>query len=68
MRNAENIIDSMAQNLLDYLDKANEVQLMSGLKESITASVSKVMSNKYQSTKNYRHDRKVKYKSTHNRH
>lgn len=62
IRNAEKIIDTTAQKILDYLKISNEVQLVTGLKESITKSISKVMSSKYQPTKTYRHDKKKKFK------
>lgn len=61
IRNAEKIIDATAQGILDYLAQSNEVQLMSGLRESIESSVSKVMGSTY-ATKPYRHDRILKHK------
>lgn len=60
IRNASDIIDSMAQSILDYLAISNEIQLMSGLRESIEKSVANVMTATY-SQKPYRHDRKLKH-------
>ena len=61
IRNAEDIIESTAQGILDYLAQSNEVQLMGGLRESIEASVTLAMGSTY-STKSYRHDRILKHK------
>lgn len=61
IRNAEDIIESTAQCILDYLARSNEVQLMKGLRESIEASVAHAMGSTY-STKSYRHDRILKHK------
>lgn len=60
IRNAEDIINAMAQNILDYLEQSNEVMLFDGLKESISQSVSHVMSSGY-TNKPYRHDKKRKF-------
>lgn len=60
IRDAEAIIDTMAQGILDYLDQSNEVSLFDGLKTSITQSVSQIMVPSY-SSKSYRHDKKKKF-------
>ena len=59
-RDAENIIESLAQGILDYLTKSQEVNLFKGLRESIEASIAKVMTGSF-SNKTYRHDKKRKF-------
>ncbi len=60
IHNAENIIDGLAQGILDFLETSNEVQLLTNLKTSISKSVSQVMTSSYCS-KSYRHDKKRKF-------
>lgn len=60
IRKAEEIIESLSDNILDYLIRSNEISLFSGLRNSIETSISKVMTSSY-STKSYRHDRKKKF-------
>lgn len=61
IRDAQNIIAAMAQGILDYLDKSTEVNLLHGLKMSITQSVSQVMTSAGYSSKSYRHDKRKKF-------
>ncbi|MFV0448666.1 MAG: type II toxin-antitoxin system HipA family toxin [Vibrio sp.] len=60
IREAQEIIEAMSENILNYLLKSDEILLFEGLRRSIEQSVSKVMTSSY-STKNYRHDRKKKF-------
>ncbi|CAM3825895.1 Serine/threonine-protein kinase HipA [Vibrio aerogenes CECT 7868] len=60
IRDAEAIIDQMAESIQMYLRDSDEVMLFRGLRESIEKSVSRVMSSTY-SRKPYRHDKKRKY-------
>lgn len=55
VRKAKEIIESLSDNILDYLKQSNEVMLYDGLRKSIEDSVSKAMTTNY-STKSYRHD------------
>ncbi|WP_156460550.1 hypothetical protein [Nitrincola tibetensis] len=43
LRGAESIIDNIADGILDYLKRSDEVNLLDGLKASITQSVSRAM-------------------------
>jgi serine/threonine-protein kinase HipA len=47
IRDAECIIESTAQGILDFLKRSDEVDLFLGLKSSIEASVSSVMATNY---------------------
>lgn len=60
IRHPEQIIDRLAQEIVDYISQANELSLLPGLKESILKSVQKGSSSHY-STKSYRHDKKKKF-------
>ncbi|SCC70892.1 type II toxin-antitoxin system HipA family toxin [Acinetobacter albensis] len=57
IRNPKAIIESLSENILDYLRISNEVQLFDGLRISIERSISNIMTSK-PSTRNYRHDKK----------
>ncbi|AYC20737.1 hypothetical protein DZA65_03888 [Dickeya dianthicola] len=60
IRDAQTIIESLAQGISDYLDISNEVSVFKGLKTSIKHAVSTVMTPTY-SVKPYRHDKKKKF-------
>ncbi|MCL6248397.1 type II toxin-antitoxin system HipA family toxin [Acinetobacter sp. ANC 4945] len=60
IRNPREIIESLSENILDYLQVSNEVQLFDGLRTSIEQSISNIMKSS-SSTKIYRHDRKKKF-------
>lgn len=60
IRNAQEIVESLAQGIIEYVSSSQEVLLLSGLKESILAGVDKVMTATYNS-KSYRHDKKKKF-------
>lgn len=60
LRDAQDIIEQMAQNISDYLERCSEVDLFPGLKASIQASIAQVMVSSY-SSKTYRHDKKRKF-------
>ncbi|NWK74300.1 type II toxin-antitoxin system HipA family toxin [Acinetobacter sp. SwsAc6] len=60
IRNPREIIESFSENILDYLQVSNEVQLFDGLRTSIEQSISNIMKSSSDS-KNYRHDRKKKF-------
>ena len=59
IRNPKAIIESFSENILDYLQTSNEVQLFDGLRTSIERSISNVMATGL-GTQNYRHDKKKK--------
>jgi len=61
LRGVEDIIESTANGILEYLDESNHVGMLQGLRESITKSVSRAMVVT-PSIKLYRHDKKRKYK------
>lgn len=61
IRNAEEIIDKLAEGILDYLKKSAEVELFVGLKSSIEKSVANVMLRD-SIKKPYRHNKKKKFK------
>jgi serine/threonine-protein kinase HipA len=65
IRNPKEIIESLSENIMDYLQASNEVQLFDGLRASIERSISDIMtssgSTKSDSTKKYRHDKKKKF-------
>ncbi|TPE54371.1 type II toxin-antitoxin system HipA family toxin [Maribrevibacterium harenarium] len=60
IRNAKSIIEQTAEDILTYLDKSNEVNLMKGLKTSIQNSVSHVMRHQ-PLTEKYRHTKHRKF-------
>jgi len=60
IRAAKEIIESFADQIMDYLNISGEVGLLHGLRSSIEASVAHVMTQTY-ATKTYRHDRKKKF-------
>ncbi|NCI79126.1 type II toxin-antitoxin system HipA family toxin [Acinetobacter kanungonis] len=60
IRNPKAIIESFSENILDYLQTSNEVQLFDGLRTSIERSISNVMATGL-GTQNYRHDKKKKF-------
>lgn len=60
IRNPKEIIESLSDNITDYLKSSNEVQLLNGLRESIERSISHTMTSKLLG-KNYRHDKKKKF-------
>ncbi|WP_409306258.1 type II toxin-antitoxin system HipA family toxin [Pectobacterium sp. B1J-3] len=60
VRNAKEIIESMADGILEYIAQSSEISLFDGLKASIYQSVSNVMTTQY-TNKPYRHDRKLKF-------
>ena len=60
IRKAKEIVESLSDNILDYLKQSEEVKLFNGLRNSIENSVSSIMTPSY-STKNYRHDRIKKF-------
>ncbi|RUO18240.1 type II toxin-antitoxin system HipA family toxin [Aliidiomarina haloalkalitolerans] len=60
IRKAREIIEQLAEGILDYLRQSQEVELFKGLRESIEHSVAKVMLSSTGTTK-YRHDRIKKY-------
>lgn len=60
IRNPKEIIESLSDNITDYLKSSNEVQLLNGLRESIECSISNIMTSKLLG-KNYRHDKKKKF-------
>lgn len=45
IRNPKEIIESLSENILDYLRTSNEVQLFNGLRKSIERSISNVMTS-----------------------
>ena len=57
IRNPKAIIESLSENILDYLRASNEVQLFDGLRTSIELSISNVMATGL-GTQHYRHDKK----------
>ncbi|NNP74194.1 hypothetical protein A7P53_16190 [Acinetobacter defluvii] len=60
IRNPKEIIESLSDNILDFIKSSNEIQLLKGLRTSIEHSISKVMvPNSF--TKSYRHDKKRKF-------
>lgn len=60
IREAEQLIDKMAEDISNYIERSQEITLFSGLRGSIEQSISKVMSSTY-SNKSYRHDKKRKF-------
>lgn len=60
LRGAESIIDNIADGILDYLKRSDEVYLLDGLKASITQSVSRAMTLNSKAQP-YRHDKKRKF-------
>ena len=60
IRNPKEIIESLSENIIEYLKSSNEVQLFDGLRTSIECSVSNIMTSNV-STKSYRHDKKRKF-------
>ena len=60
IKDAGLIIDTLAQGIMDYLERCNELILFPGLKMSIEQSVSNVMRQQAISAP-YRHDKKPKY-------
>ena len=60
IRNPKAIIEAFSENILDYLQTSNEVQLFDGLWTSIERSISNVMATSL-GTQNYRHDKKKKF-------
>ena len=46
IRNPKAIIESLSENILDYLQTSNEVQLFDGLRTSIEHSISKIMTSR----------------------
>ena len=46
IRNPKAIIESLSENILDYLSTSNEVQLFDGLRTSIERSISKIMTSR----------------------
>jgi len=60
LRGAEAIIDNIADGILDYLKRSDEVYLLDGLKASITQSVSRAMALNSKAQP-YRHDKKRKF-------
>ncbi|WP_404420097.1 type II toxin-antitoxin system HipA family toxin [Marinospirillum sp.] len=60
IREAEAIVDSLAEGILDYLKYSDAVRVFEGLKASITQSVSQVMVTS-NTSKPYRHDKKRKF-------
>ncbi|MGB6138925.1 MAG: HipA domain-containing protein, partial [Pseudoalteromonas rhizosphaerae] len=60
IRNAQEIVESLAQGIIEYVSSSQEALLLSGLKESILAGIDKVMTATYNS-KSYRHDKKKKF-------
>lgn len=60
IRNPKEIIESLSDNILDFIKSSNEIQLLKGLRTSIEHSISKVIfPNSF--TKSYRHDKKRKF-------
>lgn len=60
IRNPKEIIESFSENIMDYLQTSNEIQLLDGLRTSIERSISNIMTSS-SGTKNYRHDKKKKF-------
>lgn len=60
IRNPKAIIESLSENILNYLKSSSEVQLFDGLRVSIECSISNIMTPSI-STTSYRHDRKKKF-------
>ena len=60
IRNPKEIIESLSENIIEYLKSSNEVQLFDGLRASIESSISNIMTSNV-STKSYRHDKKKKF-------
>lgn len=60
LRGVEDIIDNTANGILEYLAHSDHIDMLQGLKASITRSVSKVMVGEL-STQTYRHDKKRKF-------
>lgn len=60
IRDAEDIINRMAQGISDYLKRSEQVTLFKGLRPSIEQSISNVMTSTF-SSKSYRHDKKRKF-------
>lgn len=60
IRKAREIIEQLSDEIMDYLQQSNEVQLLKGLRESIERSVAHVMIP-VKGTTAYRHDRIKKY-------
>lgn len=54
------VIENLADGIVSYLNQSTEVLLFDGLKESIMQSVFTGTGSKY-NTKNYNHDRRMKY-------
>lgn len=59
IRDAKDIIEELAEKLLNYLQTSNEVMLIKGLRASIEQSIATVMATS--SSPKYRHDKKRKY-------
>ncbi|UIP29978.1 type II toxin-antitoxin system HipA family toxin [Photobacterium sp. TLY01] len=60
IRQADKIIEKLAHDIKDYINRSDEIRLMEGLKASIDKSVSGAMVSSY-SAKSYRHDKKRKF-------
>jgi len=60
IRNPKEIIESLSENILDYLKVSNEIHLFDGLRASIERSISSIMTSNISIT-NYRHDKKKKF-------
>ncbi|EGN75511.1 HipA-like protein [Idiomarina sp. A28L] len=60
IRNAREIIEQLADGIMEYLKQSNEVQLLQGLRESIESSVAQVTAKSMGITK-LRRDRRKKY-------
>lgn len=60
VRNAKEVIEKMCVDIKQYLQQSAEVQLLTGLRESIEANISRVMHEK-STTAVYRHVKKKKH-------
>ena len=60
VRRAKEIIEQLSDGIMDYLKQSNEVQLFTGLRESIERAVARVHVTAT-AKKPYRYDRRKKY-------
>lgn len=60
IRHAKEIVHRFSENILDYLKQSNEVQFMTGLRQSIERSIARTMTTSM-TQKVYQHDKQRKF-------
>lgn len=60
IRNPKKIIESLSDKMMDYLQRSNEIQGFTGLRQSTESSISMVMTSN-SSTQPYRHHKQKKF-------